>query len=236
MSSVPPAPPAEPEILPWERRTGLDPVHAFVETVRRIAFTPDEAFRITPERGGFESPLLFGLIVSFIGAAIGFVYRWLFVSPFTRMIPPELFRRWGGVPWWLSGRHRFGCGLVLWPIAAAIGICIALFVASAILHLFVLIVGAARTSTSGYEGTFRAVAYASVASLAKIIPIFGGLVSVVWMIVLLVKGLERMHRTTTGRAVAAVLLPIAVCFVCLFLIAALVFGLIFALGHHAVRA
>lgn len=232
MSSTPPAPPAEPEVLPWERRTGVDPVHAFVESVRRIAFTPDEAFRSTPERGGFESPLLFGLIVSFIGAAIGFVYRWIFVSPFTRMVPPEVFRRWGGASWWFSGRPRFGCGLVLWPLVAAIGIMIALFVISAILHLFVLIVGAARTSASGFEGTFRTVAYSSVAGLARIIPIFGGIVSVVWWIVLVVKGLQRMHRTTTGRAAAAVLLPIAVCFVVVFLIVVVVFGVMFALGRH----
>lgn len=235
MSSTPPTPPAEPEVLPWERRTGVDPVHAFVESVRRIAFAPDDAWRVTPESGGFESPLLFGLIVSFIGAAIGFIYRWIFVSPFTRMIPPEVFRRWGAMPWWFAGRQRFGCGLLLWPLVAAIAIVIGLFVVSAVLHLFALIVGATRTSTSGFEGTFRAVAYSSVAGLARIIPFLGVPISIVWWIVLVIKGLTRMHRTTTGRAAAAVFLPVVICCVCLFALIVLVFGMMFALGRHGTR-
>ena len=229
MSSVPPETPATAPTLPWERRHGVDPVQAFIETLKLFVTRPDEAWRLTPERGGFESPLLFGLIVSFIGAAIGFVYRWIFVSPWLRMFPPAAFRRWGGGGWWSAmGRRPTGCAIVAWPFATAIAILIGFFVIGAILHLFVLIVGAARNSASGFEGTFRVIAYSSVSSLAQVIPIVGGLVAFVWWIVLAVKGITRMHRTTPGRALAAVLVPIALVMALVVLCAVVIFGLLLA--------
>lgn len=230
MSSLPPDPGAA-AVLPWERGRERDPVHAFVETIKLFVTRPDEAWRLTPERGGLESPLLFGLIVSFFGAAIAFLYRWIFVSPWVRMLPAAAFRRWGHVPWWAMGRRPSGCGIVVWPFVAAFTILIGLFVVSAILHLFVLIVGAARASASGFEGTFRVVAYSSVSSLAQLIPIFGGLVAFVWWIVLAAKGIARLHRTTPGRALAAVLVPIALVVGLVVLCAIVVFGLLMATRH-----
>jgi len=228
MSSLPPAPAADSGRLPWEGRRGPDPVGAFVDTVKLFVTRPDEAWRITPERGGLESPLLFGLIISFLGAAVSFVYRWIFVSPWTRMIPGEMYRRWG----WTIGRRPHGCAIVAWPFAAAFAIVIGLFIVSAILHLFVLIVGAARGSASGFEGTFRVICYSSVSSLAQVIPVFGGLVAFVWWIVLAVKGIARLHRTTTGRALAAVLVPMVLLCGLVVLCLVVVFGLLFATHHR----
>jgi hypothetical protein len=227
MSAVPPGPPAAASI-PWESRTGRDPVAAFIETAKLFATKPDEAWRLTPERGGIESPLLFGLIISFIGSVATFVYRWLFVSPFVRMFSGPAFRRFG---WMMGGRPR-GCSIVVLPITAAITILLGLFICAAVLHLFVLLVGAAKASASGFEGTFRVVAYASTASLAQVIPFIGGLITLVWWIFLSIKGIERLHRTTSGRAAAAVLLPIVAVVVCIFIAIVAVVGLLFAAGHH----
>ncbi len=224
MSSLPPETPADAGVLPWERQRTADPLRAFIETVKLFVTRPDEAWRITPERGGLQSPLLFGLIVSFVGAAIAFVYRWIFISPWVRMFPGAMYRRWG----WAMGRRPAGCAIVVWPFMAAITILIGFFIVAAVLHLFVLIVGAARASASGFEGTFRVVAYSSVASLAQVIPIFGGLIAFVWWIVLAVKGITRLHRTTTGRALAAVLVPMALVFALVALCAILIFGLLVA--------
>ena len=224
MSSLPPESAAD--LLPWERRRA-DPVTAFVDTVKLFVTRPDEAWRITPERGGFESPLLFGLIISFLGAAMSFVYRWIFGSAWLRMFPAAAFRRWGGAPWWAM-RRPGGCAIIVWPFVAAFTILIGLFVCAAILHLFVLIFGAARGSASGFEGSFRVVSYSAVSSLAQVIPLFGGLIAFVWWIVLAVKGIVRLHRTTTGRALAAVLVPIALVMGLVVLCAIVVFGLFLA--------
>jgi hypothetical protein len=228
MSAAPPGSAAEAAVLPWEIRPSRDPAGALVESAKLFATNPDEAWRITPERGGLERPLLYGLIVSFVGAVFAFVYRWIFVSPFSRMFSHPAFRRFG---WMMGGRPR-GCSVVVFPITAAITAVLGLFIVAAVLHLFVLLVGGARSSTSGFEGTFRVVGYASTASVAQVIPFIGGLIAIVWWIYIAAKGIQRMHRTTSGRALAAILLPMAAVAVCIFIAMIAVLGLLFAAGHR----
>lgn len=228
MSAVPPGPSAEAAVLPWESRPSRDPAGALVESVKLFATNPDEAWRITPERGGIERPLLYGLIISFVGAVFAFVYRWVFASPFTRMFSHPAFRRFG----WMMGRPR-GCSVIVFPITAAITALLGLFIVAAVLHLFVLLVGAAKSSASGFEGTFRVVGYASTASLAQVIPFVGGLIAMVWWIYIAAKGIQRMHRTTSGRALAAILLPMAAVALCIFIAMIAVLGLLFAAGHRS---
>jgi hypothetical protein len=93
-------------------------------------------------------------------------------------------------------------------IVAPIFIVIGVFIGAAILHLMLMIVGGAN---SGFEATVRVVCYAQTAQLAGIIPFCGGLISLVWAIILYVIGLARAHRTTQGKAVLAVLLPVVLC-------------------------
>jgi hypothetical protein len=48
-----------------------------------------------------------------------------------------------------------------------------------------------------------------------VVPLAGGFIAVVWGIVLYVIGLSRVHHTSTGKAVLAVLLPFVLCCVCI---------------------
>ena len=52
-----------------------------------------------------------------------------------------------------------------------------MFVWSAILHLCLMMVGGLRESAAGFEGTFRVIAYASVAQLANLIPLVGATIA-----------------------------------------------------------
>jgi len=114
-----------------------------------------------------------------------------------------------------GGFHRrLGLGLI---ILAPIFVIIGVFIGAAILHLMLMIVGGAY---NGFEATVRVVCYAQTAQLAGIIPFCGGLISMVWAIILYVFGLATAHRTTQGKAVLAVLLPVVLC--CAF-VAAMVF-------------
>ena len=62
-------------------------------------------------------------------------------------------------------------------------------------------------------------------------PFAGGLIAMVWAIVLETIGLATLHRTSYGKAVAAVL-PLLICCVCLFF----AFGTIVALIAGAVAS
>ncbi len=96
-------------------------------------------------------------------------------------------------------------GVILVPFFAVIGT----FIASAILHLCLMIVGGARQS---FETTFRVVCFVggSIDPLL-ILPFCGGFIVAVWKIILYCIGLARAHDTDTGRAVLAVILPVIVC-------------------------
>ena len=221
MSSVPP--PLTPENpLPWEARQTRGAVEAFFDTLGLFFSRPMEAWARTRETGDLASPLLFGLIISwisFVGHRI--VTRFVTVPV---VLPGEIGRRL-----LLMDRPYGRAGFIASAIFAPIFILVALFIGAAILHACCLITGALSTSASGFEGSFRAVAYSQVASIASLIPAVGGLIAVVWWIFLAVMGVQRVHRTTQGRAIAAVLVPVIVCCGGIILIAAL--GAAFLLGR-----
>src|SRR5450830_209412 len=218
MSSVPPQgpgpmppapPPPQPPYaappsggLPWETQAiGPEP---FVETAKLFITVPEQAWRLTRETGDYMRPLLFGVIVGWVGLVFRAVWGTIFGAGLMRMIPAQY-----------AGFTRFGGGslvaqVILGPLLVACG----LFIGAAIIHVSFMIVGALTSSKSQFEGTFRLLCYASVANVANVIPIVGGLAGGIWAIYLMVVGAQQLHKTTQGKAVAGVLLPVVVCCVC----------------------
>jgi hypothetical protein len=92
----------------------------------------------------------------------------------------------------------FVLGVIFVPISLAIW--------SGILHLCLLLVGGAR---EGYQATFRVVSYSAVTSIFNAVPFVGSLASL-WGLVLTVIGLREIHKTTTGRAVGALAIPLGI--------------------------
>src|SRR5512141_779418 len=81
----PPPPPGAPETaggLPWERRQELGFGPALLETVRLIATQPGAAFAQMRETGDIFESLIFGVIVGWVGAALGLIWRMILPSPF----------------------------------------------------------------------------------------------------------------------------------------------------------
>lgn len=228
MSAVPP-PGSVPEALPWENRSQIGVARAYIDTVMQFLTNPDVAWSRTRESGGLEDPLLFGIASAVVGSLFRAVYALMFAPIWMRFIPFAVRNRWlAGWP------HRAtGCALVLWPIATAIGMTIGLFIASAIFHLCLMLVGGLKNSASRFEGTFRTVSYSSVSMLANIVPFMGGLIAFVWGFYLNLRGAVRMHRTTTGRATAALLIPLAVVILLLLAVLAVVLGLLMATRAHS---
>ena len=115
--------------------------------------------------------------------------------------------------------------IILTPILTPIG----LFIGAGISHLFVMLF--VRPSNAGFWATFRVVSYVAATSLISWVPIIGGLVAAVWTIVLSIFGIRELHSTTTGRAALVVLVPVAIVFVLLALVAFSVLVAIFAGGR-----
>lgn len=223
----PPPPPPQPPYaappsggLPWETQA-LGP-QPFFDTAMLFIKAPEQAWRLTRETGDYMRPLLFGVIVGWVGLVFRAVWGTIFGAGLMRMIPAQY-----------AGFTRFGGGslvgqVILGPLLVAIG----LFVGAAILYVSFMVVGALSSSRSQFEGTFRLVCYASVANVANVIPIVGGLAAGIWAIYLVVVGAQQLHKTTQGKALAGVLLPVVLCCVCAILGMAFAGAALFSAFRH----
>jgi hypothetical protein len=224
--SPPPPPPAaagEPAGLPWERRAEAGgAVRAFVETLRRLAVEPAAAFVDARRRGELVSPLSYAVLLAWLGVLAERMWSLVVGTSLVDFMPPEM-RDATALGFALSG-IGLAIALVVVPVVVLLG----LVVYGAVVHLFLMLYGATRDSPAGYEGTLRALAWSSTAQLGQLVPFAGGLVVAVWGVVLQTMALAAFHRTTPGRALAAVLTPLALCCVCFAVffagIAALVVG------------
>lgn len=222
----PPPPPGGLPPLPWEQRQQIGLVNAFIETVKLFITEPAQAWSRTREKGDFAEPMLFAVAVSWIGIIFSSIYNLFLPAPWLRFLPPGMQGRFGGAM--AVGMGSAILRMVLAPVFVVIG----LFIGSAIFHLCLMIVGALTQSTSGFEGTFRTTSYAAVATLAQVIPFVGGLISLVWCLVLAVMGATRLHRTTTGKAVFAVLIPVILLCGCMAIAVVMFMGVLAGrIGH-----
>src|SRR5918994_48592 len=178
-----------------------DPVQSFISTVQRVVLQPVDFYRGILRRGDFINPLIFAIICYEVYTILSGIFALAGIA----------------------GRQGFGAfiiSLILAPIGAAIG----LFIGAGILHLLVmLIVG---SGNSGYEATFRVGAYAAVTSLVSWIPFIGGILAL-YGIYLGIVGIREMHNTTTGKAALVVLIPVAVLFLLVLALIALVGAFLF---------
>lgn len=214
MSTPPPLPPTKdrapsvaPPRLPWEERDRLGFVEALVQSVRLLVLEPSNAFtRLRPD-GDITSPMLFGILISWICLLFSQLWSVVLSSSMRGVFGgmegfEEVFRAPSVLA--LAGT------MVVWPVAFVV----LAFVGAGILHLSLMMVGAMQTSEHGFEGTLKVYIYATVSWFALLIPIVGGLVASLWHVVLLVIGFSAVHRTTQGRALVAALIPTIACCVC----------------------
>lgn len=200
-------PPPDGARLPWEIRDQLGIAEALLETIKLLVTDPAETYARIRRDGDLTSPLLFAIILGWIGGFLNQLWSYLFNSSIRTMF--------GG----MQGLDRafpetsfvaIVAILVAMPVLIVIGV----FISSGIFHLCLLLVGGTNDSPIGFEGTLKVVAYAQVAGLAAILPVFGSMVAAVWTLVLDGVGFTKVHRTSPGKAVAAVLIPSVVCCLC----------------------
>lgn len=197
--------------LPWDReRSG----GAFLNTLKRLTTSPVRAFAEMREKGDYAAPILFAVILGTLGTVVNQIWALVWGVSGLEDYPPQL----------IEILSRFGDPLMVMVIGnillTPILIPIGLFIGSAITHLILMLVGGTRDSIAGFEGTLRVLGYTSIANLAMFLPhpYLGGVVAAVWTIVLAIIGLREAHHTSTGRAVAAVLLLPVLCCACLILV------------------
>ena len=215
------APPGAGRRTPWERRDEIGTATALVETTQAVLLRPSEFFRQMPVVGGLGGPLVYGLVLGYIGVVARAVYDLVFssvlgsamsgLSPDPQLQPFLKLLEGGG-------------GVLGLAVALVIGIpmmAIAMFLTTGVLHVFLMMLGAA---SRGFEATFRVVAYAQATALLNVIPFCGSLLAGLYALVLIVIGLTEAQQTSAGKALLAVLLPIFLFCCCCGTVLALAFG------------
>jgi len=204
---MPPPPEPGPQPIPWEQ-PGYPALEALYETAKLLFTKPSEAFARMPVVGDLGRPLLFAVIFGWIGIIAAQIYNIAMRGAMWNFMPG------------MRGMQGFTLP-VIWNVAtmvlAPIFVLLGVFIWSAILHLFLMLVGGAN---SGFTATIRVVCYAGATQIFAVVPFCGGFIATVWAIVLEIIGLAAAHRTTQGKAALAVLLPIVLCCVCLAIVAA----------------
>jgi hypothetical protein len=169
-------------------------------TLNDVLFHPS-VFKKMPITGGLTDPLLYALIFGMAGLIFLFLAN-------TAPGRNARYDDTGMKP--APGQNIFSGGIVMAVLAflSPFLIILGLFITSGILHVCLMLVRGAR---SGFEATFRVVAYSNSAYIFLVIPFCGSLLAAVWAIVLAIIGLREAHETTGGKAAFAVFLPVVVC-------------------------
>jgi hypothetical protein len=173
---------------------------------------PSNAFsRLRPD-GDLTSPILVGLILSGLGVLLSQMWQLMFGG-----LMGSMFGGMEGLEGAFAPPGAVGVigTLVVWPIFFVVF----LFISAGILHLCLMLVGATADSASGFEGTLKVVSYSQVAGVASVVPLVGGFLFAIWALILEVIGASLVHRTTMGRALMGVLIPMLLCCTCLIFLA-----------------
>jgi hypothetical protein len=102
-----------------------------------------------------------------------------------------------------------GVGLLMLLIFLPVLLFIGSFLNAGLWHLSLMLLGGARKP---FEATYRVYCYvAGSCALVSLVPCCGGIASLVWTIVSGSIGLGKVHEISTGKAVAAILLPLVLC-------------------------
>jgi hypothetical protein len=207
---------------PWEERDKRGFFVGFYETVKRSFVAPTSFFEKMPVDDS-DGALSFYWINAGIGTLVGQLWSVVFAavgigSPGTPKLPADhplaTYMNTMSSPWW---------NLIIGLVFAAASP-LFLYIYAGLFHLGLMIFKGNKT---GFKASLRSVGYASGPLLLQVIPVCGFAIGYIWSLVLTVIGLSKTHRTTTGTAIGAVVLPMVVlicCFCALVVLGGLAIG------------
>ena len=190
----------------WEHKSELGFFRAFSATVKEVLTEPEGTFKHMKESGGFTTPFLYMLLASSIGIFLSLGVQFGLQSVFGSLATSQnaqFAKAFAGQS--IGIGFVFGAILIFLPV----GIFVGSFIGAGIWHFCLMLLGGA---TKPFEATYRVYCYvAGSSALVALVPCCGGFASIVWKVVSGSIGLSKVHGISTGKAVAAILLPLIFC-------------------------
>jgi len=211
----------------WENRRQTGLARAVAYTVRDTLLRPREFFSQMGRGTSVGGAFLYGVLVQAFGTLFSFLYALSRGNPIERLrelglteafpmldqFPGDFFPRLG----WAAVASA--------PFTALISAAMSILFTALVIHLFLFLVGGART---GLESTIKVVSFASAADLFLLLPVMGPMISFVWKAVILIVGSSAAHRISGTRAALAVLLPFIIMVLFVLILAVAIAGLFFS--------
>ena len=177
----------------WERSPGSPSLGDAIETIKQVFFEPAMVFRQMPTSGGYNRPIRFYILTSWVSGFTAVCYQLV-----ASLINPTMFL--GEASKGLSQAAMItiflSVGLIL-PLFLFLGV----FASASMFHFSLRLVGGA---TKPYEATVRAIAYATGAtSILQFIPLCGGYLYAIANFIYSVIAIKEVHRTDMWRVVLA---------------------------------
>ena len=229
----PPPPPVQ-QGTPWERRGELGFGTAWGQTVQQALFEPSRLFSsVRLDQGRAQLTFVLTLSVFWI---IGQLLQIAIPSRPDQLLP--LFERFMSAEQMAAVRQMIARnaalsspGVVLLLAALSpLFVFLFLYLNAGVTHLLALLFG---QSKRGFPATFAACAYGSTPMILLAIPGCGGIIALVWTVVLIGIGMKETHGISAAGATATVLAPYAV-FCCICCGSAAAFAVVVgrAMGRH----
>jgi hypothetical protein len=185
---------------PFEQLDRYGFFHGLFLTLKLILLSPRLFFSVMPVGNGLSKPLTFAILVSMIQTVIQYAWGVAGLTPGIDVTAQGL----QAVPYDATN------GLFELLLTPAI-VALSLFAISGFYHLILSVL---KSGNKGFEGSFRAVAYAYAPMMTGIIPMFTAnfmagwmLFNAVWGLVLTAIGLKYIHKTSYIKIVAVLLIP-----------------------------
>jgi hypothetical protein len=189
---------------PWEDRERIGVGAAFVDTTKGVLAEPADFFRRMRPTGGLGAPLFYGVLTGYLGLLVTSLYQFVWHLVAGGPAAPAGDSPAEHVLAAFQGGMTVGqlaVNVLLGPLLVAIG----LFIGAGIYHVALLVLGGAQRD---FEATLRVTCYGGATQLFQIVPGCGGLIAIVWNIVVQIIGLSEVHGISRGKAAGAVLLPL----------------------------
>lgn len=191
--------PPLPVLLPWEELGERSFFSAFLHTLRAVLFAPKKTFSQLDSTGGFAAPLLYYVMV----ASTVFIATLLMLLPQVLKDPASIAPQLAHF-----SQNAIIAGFVGIMVVAPFLFVSGIFVSSFITHLSLKILGVAQKP---FKATFRVVCYSfGSISFCSLIPFVGGVIGIVWGLVLYFIGLKEVHTLSKWRTFFVILTSIAI--------------------------
>jgi hypothetical protein len=190
--------------IPWERRAELGLFRGYWETAKTATFSPQRAFSGLAPSGSWWDATSYAIVSTALSSVV-------MVAIYGLIFGVAGIAAASSATSHVKGLEIAGIALgVLLTLAIALplGAIMRVYLGAGIDHLGLRIVGGGG---AGFDATVRAYCYSMSPAMFGLVPFCGIYVWEIWRIVLVIIAYRHVHKMDAGRAVAAVLVPFALC-------------------------